>query len=55
MESYRLFPFETYAIGRPLKQLLKVSVRCHSEEYLLGKFYANYYQSACGKVYFEHL
>ena len=53
MESFnQLLPFQVYAISRQLKQLSKVSVRCHSQEYFFGVFSANYYQSICGRVYF---
>ena len=39
-------------ISRPLKQLSKASAWCHSREYLLGEFPANYYQSIYGGIYF---
>ena len=38
-------------ISPPLKKLSKVSVRCHSEEYLLDTFFENYYQRVCGGFY----
>ena len=54
MESFE----STISIGsliicQSLKLLSKVSARCHSQEYLLGKFLANCYESVCGRVYFQ--
>ena len=39
------------SISRALKQLLKVSARCRSQEYLFGKFSINHYHRICGRIY----
>ena len=41
------------SISRPLKQLLKISVRESAQECLFGIFFANYHQSICDRVYFK--
>ena len=41
------------SISRALKQLLKVSARCRSQEYLFGKFSINHYQRICGRIYIQ--
>ena len=48
----QLFLSEVLAISRPLKQLSKVSVWYHSQEYFFGKFSASYYQIIGGRDYF---
>ena len=39
-------------ISGPLRQLLEVSFRWRSQEYLLRKFFANYYEIIYDTVYF---
>ena len=47
----QLLPFEVQTIRRQLKQLSKVSVRCHFQEYFFEIFSANYYQSICELIF----
>ena len=46
----KLFSFRSLRISQPLKELTKVSLWWHSQEYLFANIYTNYHQNICGRV-----